>query len=112
MAPRNTPRTWNDVQTAIATVAIVTTLGLWNLFAKPQPQQTVEADPTLSPTEEPPADLPPTPLPQVKIFFTPQDTPQTSVQSAPQTTSVAQQSKVKKKNKTKSGGTVTRTKTS
>ena len=30
-----TPRNWNDVQVAIATISMVATLACWNLFAGP-----------------------------------------------------------------------------
>ena len=90
-------RNWNDVQTAIATVAIVTTLGLWNLFATPS--KAVKAADTSEPVQHPPpAEIPvenqiapggpitPTAMPQVKIIFTPGMTPvvQQQVQQAQQ----------------------------
>lgn len=107
-------RNWNDVQTAIATVAVVTTLGLWNLFA--QPSKTVSAqvdDPVIPPPTEPPIAMEPTVIPQVKIMFT-QIAPQTFIDVQPQP---------KKKNNNNNnnnnnggggggGGTVTQTKTS
>jgi hypothetical protein len=84
-------RNWNDVQTAIATVSIVTTLGLWNLFATPSKpavvEQTSEPTPVIPPMA--PATMPvPTVMPQVKIMFT---------QVAPQNTVVIQQPQQKKK---------------
>jgi hypothetical protein len=115
-------RNWNDVQTAIATVAIVTTLGLWNLFASPS--KAVKTAETSEPVQPPPpTELPvenqiapiamtPTVMPQVKIMFTPGVTPvvQQQVQQ------VQQPVKKKKKNNsssTSSGMTsVTQTKTS
>ncbi len=117
-------RNWNDVQTAIATVAIVTTLGLWNLFATPS--KAVKAAETNEPVQPPPptelpvedtsgsiAPLPmtPTAMPQVKVMFTPGVTPvvQQQVQQA------QQPAKKKKKNKTNNNGgsvSVTQTKTS
>ena len=117
-------RNWNDVQTAIATVAIVTTLGLWNLFATPS--KTVKAVENSEPPQPPPptelpvedtagsiAPLPmtPTAMPQVKIMFTPGVTPvvQQQVQQA------QQPAKKKKKNKNNNNGgsvSVTQTKTS
>jgi outer membrane biosynthesis protein TonB len=120
-------RNWNDVQTAIATVAIVTTLGLWNLFATPS--KTVKAAETNEPVQPPPpTELPaedtsgsiapipmtPTAMPQVKIMFTPGVTP--VVQQQVQTT-VQQPAKKKKKNNnnnSNNGGSVsvTQTKTS
>lgn len=105
MSAKPTKRNWNDVQTAIATVAIVTTLGMWNLFAAPAKSATAQAEePTLPPTEpptEPPASPEPTALPYVKVMFTPM---------APETTTVVQGAqqeapkKKKKKEKRKRGG--------
>jgi hypothetical protein len=110
-------RNWNDVQTAIATVAIVTTLGLWNLFATPSKVvKTAEtSEPVLPPPTEPPVDVEsiPTAMSQVKIIFTPGVTPTTVVQQQ-----VQQPAKKKKKknndNNNNSGGSVsvTQTKTS
>ena len=116
-------RNWNDVQTAIATVAIVTTLGLWNLFATPS--KAVKAAETNEPVQPPPTELPaedtsgsiapapmtPTAMPQVKIMFTPGVTP--VVQQ--QVSNVQQPVKKKKKNKNNNNGgsvSVTQTKTS
>jgi hypothetical protein len=117
-------RNWNDVQTAIATVAIVTTLGLWNLFATPS--KAAKAADTNEPAQPPPptelpaqdtsgslAPLPmtPTAMPQVKIMFTPGVTP--VVQQ--QVPAVQQAVKKKKKNKNNNNGgsvSVTQTKTS
>ena len=121
-------RNWNDVQTAIATVAIVTTLGLWNLFATPskvaKTAATSEPEQPPTPTELPVEDqiapggpMTPTAMPRVKIMFTPGVTPvvQQQVQQ------VQQPVKKKKKNNnnnsnsnnTSSGSTsVTQTKTS
>ena len=105
-------RNWNDVQTAIATIAVVTTLGLWNLFAQPAKTVTAPADdpaPSPPPTE-PPVAVTPTAMPQVKIMFT-QVAPQTFVDTQPQPS--------KKKNNNNNnggggggGGIVTQTKTS
>lgn len=104
MPAKPNARNWNDVQTAIATAAIVTTLGMWNLFARPE--KTVAAQepdglsPTLPPTE-PPVTPEPAMMPQVKIMFT---------QIPTQTTNVVQQSqqqtkkKKKKKDKDNNGG--------
>jgi len=92
MPTKPNARNWNDVQTAIATAAIVTTLGMWNLFATPG--KTVIAktqEPTLPPTE-PPVTPEPTLMPYVKIMFT---------QVAPQTTTVLQQTQKQKKKKKK-----------
>jgi len=117
-------RNWNDVQTAIATVAIVTTLGLWNLFATPsKPAKAAETNepvqpppPTELPAEDTsrsiaPASMTPTAMPQVKIMFTPGVTP--VVQQ--QVSNVQQTVKKKKKNKNNNNGgsvSVTQTKTS
>jgi hypothetical protein len=111
MPPKNNNRNWNDVQIAIATTAIVTTLGLWNLFAEPAKTVTAQAEEepiTVPPPTEPPLAVVPTAMPQVKIMFT---------QIAPQTSTVAQPQKVKKKknnnnNNNGGGGTVTQTQSS
>jgi hypothetical protein len=113
-------RNWNDVQTAIATVAIVTTLGMWNLFASPSKGvKTAEAsEPVLPPPTEPPVPVDvatvPTAMPQVKIMFTPGATQTTVVQQ--QVQQVQQPAKKKKKNKNNNNGggsaSVTQTKTS
>lgn len=121
MAPKPNSRNWNDVQTAIATVAIVTTLGMWNLFATPSKTKVTQpSEPTVPPTEPPteqstelaPANIPiATAMPQVKILFN-GATPQASLQPAPV---VQQVQPVKKKNRNNGGGgggTVTVTKTS
>ena len=109
MPARPRPRNWNDVQMAIATVAVVATLGLWNLFARSAKVETAQAlsgEPVMPPTE-PPATPVPAVMPQVKIMFT---------QTAPQTTVVQQvQPRKKKKNNnndTGGGGSVTQTKSS
>jgi hypothetical protein len=106
---------WNDVQTAIATVAIVTTLGLWNLFATPSKvaKTTQVSEPVLPPPTEPPVvESAPTAMPYVKVIFTP---------GAVQTAVVQQQFQqqvqqtVKKKKNRNTGTTsvsVTKTKTS
>lgn len=104
MPAKPNARNWNDVQTAIATAAIVTTLGMWNLFATPektvaaQTQEPEEPGPTLPPTE-PPVTPQPTLMPHVKIMFTSVPT---------QTTNIVQQSqqetKKKKKKKKDNGG--------
>jgi len=96
-------RNWNDVQIAIATTAIVTTLGLWNLFSAP-PAKTVTAqvdNPVNPPPTEPPVADEPFIMPQVKIMFTP---------AAP-LNPIVQVQKVKKK-KSGGGGTVTTTNSS
>ncbi|RPJ28115.1 MAG: hypothetical protein EHM33_05635 [Chloroflexi bacterium] len=104
MATKPAKRNWDDVQTAIATAAIVTTLGMWNLFATPAKAEEVEAVPTpekvpaqpaLPPAEPPvgfPIDVGSAALPKVKIMFT---------QIAPQTTTMVQQPQQEKKKRKK-----------
>ena len=92
MPAKPNTRNWNDVQTAIATVAIVATLGLWNLFATPSKAEAAAVDePTVPPTEPPVTEIPAAVMPQVKIMFTP---------VAPQQTDVVQQTQEKKKKNT------------
>jgi hypothetical protein len=105
MSAKPAKRNWNDVQTAIATAAIVTTLGMWNLFAKPAKTAIAQpADPSPSPTDSPteaPASPEPTSLPYVKIIFTP-GAPQiqpTSIVQQPQ-----QPAPKKKKHRNNGGG--------
>jgi hypothetical protein len=118
MAPKPNSRSWNDVQTAIATVTVVTTLGLWNLFATPSKVKAVQATEPVTPPTEPPVEMEapalPTAMPQVKIMFTPGVTPTVIVQAQ-----TNQQAPVKKKrNKNNGGGgsgtttSITQTKTS
>ncbi|HEX2998163.1 MAG TPA: hypothetical protein VHP14_25285 [Anaerolineales bacterium] len=123
MSAKPTKRNWNDVQTAIATAAIVTTLGMWNLFATPAETVTARAeDSTIPPTEppaepsaEPTASPEPTALPYVKVMFTPNaplptiTAPQQQVQ-----TTVDQKKKKREKRKSNGGGgsTVTQTQSS
>lgn len=119
MPPKPNSRNWNDVQTAIATVTIVTTLGLWNLFATPAKAEKAQTSEPMNPPTEPPVESAPTMMPQVKIMFT-QVATQTTVQQ--QTQSDTQNNKKKKKNKNNDDGggggggggtvTVTQTKTS
>ena len=117
MPPKPNHRNWNDVQIAIATTAIVTTLGLWNLFATPAKTVTAQGvdEPVIPPPTEPPVDIEPTAgvMPQVKIMFT-QIAPQTV--SNPQQPQNSNQNNKKKKKKNNNnnggGGTVTNTKTS
>jgi len=106
MSAKANTKKWVDVQTIIATISVVLTLVLWNLFAR-----NVESDsgtsavtPTISP---PPTETPESfallnsfATPQVKIEFTPAPPPQQFVQ---------QQSPKKNKN---NGGSVTQTKSS
>jgi hypothetical protein len=107
MSPKPKARNWTDVQTVIATVAIVTTLGMWNLFATPAKTETVQVEePTVPPTELPFA-AEPTPVPQIKIMFT-DATPQTVTNQQPENN----KKKKKNNNNNNGGGSVTQTKTS
>jgi hypothetical protein len=118
-------RKWNDVQTAIATVAIVTTLGLWNLFAAPS--KAVNATETNEPVQPPPTEPPleeqsssiapslmtPTAMPQVKIMFTPGATPVVQQQMQQLQQPLKKKKKNNNGNNSSSGTTsVTQTKTS
>ena len=105
-------RNWNDVQTAIATVAIVATLGLWNLFAAP-----VKAEAAIrnnEPVQPPPAEVPvesqavPTAMPYVKVMFT-QTAPQMTV--VQQVQQVLQPKKKKSRNNNNGGSSVSITQT-
>jgi len=99
MPAKPNARNWNDVQTALATVAIVTTLGMWNLFAGPAKAETVQVDEPSVPPTEPPVTPEPTLMPQVKIMFT-QAAPQTITAQQPQN----EKKKKKKKNNNNGGG--------
>ena len=103
MPPKPNSRNWHDVQTVIATAAIVTTLGLWNLFASPSKTDSAKTSQTMRPPNEPPVASVPTVMPKVKIMFT---------QTAPQTIVQRLQNKIinKKKNKN-TGGSVSITQT-
>ena len=105
MPPKPNTRNWSDVQTAIAAVSIVTTLGLWNLFSTPAKVEAAKAvEPVIPPTEPPVEQQAPGVIPQVKIMFT---------QVAPQQTTAAQPTQQeKKKKKNNNGGSTTQTKTS
>ena len=108
MPAKPNSRNWSDVQTALATMAVVGTLGLWNLFATPS--KSSEPVPVIPPTEVPQESVP-VAMPQVKIMFTPA-APQTTVVPQVQTNNQQAQNK-KKKNKNKGdSGPVTQTKTS
>jgi hypothetical protein len=108
MSAKPAKRNWNDVQTAIATAAIVTTLGMWNLFAAPAKAAAVQTEePTLPPTEpptEPPVAAAATALPYVKVIFTPNAPLPTTVSPQAQTQSQAQAPQKKKKRKGNGGG--------
>ena len=105
-------RTWNDVQTAIATVAIVATLGLWNLFAAPTKVEA--ATPNKEPVPPPMPDVPvesqavPTAMPYVKGMFTQPAPHLTVVQQVQQ---VLQPKKKKNRNKNNGGSSVSITQT-
>lgn len=120
MPSKPNARNWNDIQTAIVATAIVTTIGLWNLFAAPAKTVTAQApeptDPSVSPPTEPPVEAAaPTSMPHVKIMFT-QVSPQTvTVAAAQQQQQPQPQIKKKKKNGNNNNGgsqSVTQTKTS
>ena len=119
MPAKPNARNWNDVQTAIATVAIVTTLGLWNLFATPSKKEaTSTSQPVVPPPTEPPVQSPaqsaatPTAMPPVKIMFTPGVVPTTIVQQANQQVPAKKKKKNADNGGSGGGGTVTQTKTS
>ena len=107
-------RNWNDVQTAIATVSIVTTLGMWNVFATPTKKETVQTEQSISPTEQTPVETTPTPMPQVKIMFATQTVSQAVIPQLqqPQPTKKHKNNKNNNGNGSGGGGTVTTTKTS
>jgi hypothetical protein len=118
MPAKPNARNWNDIQTAIAAAAIVTTIGLWNLFATPAKTVTAQApEPTdtsgPTPTEPPLASEGPISMPQVKIMFT-QVAPQTVTVAAAQPQQQTQPQVKKKKKNNNNGGSqsVTQTKTS
>ncbi len=112
MPAKPNTRNWNDVQTAIAAVAIAGTLGLWNVFAAPVEKVAAATDePVIPPTEPAVTETPVFVMPQVKIMFTP-GAPQAQVSVVQQ----PQQQKKKKKNNNNGnnngGGSVTQTRTS
>ena len=110
MPAKPNARNWSDVQTAIATIAVVGTLGLWNLFATPSKTETTPASqPTIPPTEIP-EEYVPAAMPQVKIIFT-QVAPQTVTLQQAQTTNQQQQKKKKNKDNNDGGGSVSVTQT-
>lgn len=113
MATKPAKRNWNDVQTAIATATIVTTLGMWNLFAAPvkaEGAETVptEEAPTLPPTATPIPARPPFEGPvmptKVKVMFTQIATPDTTVVQQSQSREEQRQKKKKKKDHGGSSG--------
>ncbi len=108
MSAKPAKRNWNDVQIAIATAGIVTTLGMWNLFAMPAKADTVQTagpSPTDPPTE-PPVSQEPTSLPHVKVIFTPMapSTQGTTVVQQAQPQQPQPQPKKKKHNNSGGGG--------
>jgi hypothetical protein len=117
MPPKPNARNWNDVQTAIATAAIVTTLGMWNIFASPAKAK--ETEPA-QPDEEAPVlpDMPsrgpnressgvpvptPTSMPYVKIMFSQAVITEPATTNVQQPQAQNQTKKKKKKNKDKGG---------
>jgi len=108
MPPKANPRKWNDVQTTIAAVTIVATLGLWNLFAQPSKTVSAKADETVvPPPTEPPLVIELTAIPQVKIMFT-QVAPQPVIINQPQNNN----NNKKNKNQNNNSAPVTQTMTS
>jgi len=76
MANKPAPRKWNDIQVAIATVSMASTLVFWNMFAGPdresvekrtQEQASVPPQPTIA--AAPIVAAQPTPLGDGKILF-------------------------------------------
>jgi len=109
MPPKANPRKLNDVQTTIAAVSVVATLGLWNLFAQPSKTVSAKADETVvPPPTEPPLVTKPTAIPQVKIMFT-QVAPQPIIINQPQNNN---NNNKKNKNQNNNSAPVTQTKTS
>jgi len=112
MPAKPNSRNWNDVQTAIAVVSLVTTLGMWNLFATPAKAKTTQAQEPVVPPTGPPVTPEPALMPQVKVMFT-----QTVSQAV---TNPQPEKKKKRKNKDNNnngggnggGGSVTQTTTS
>ena len=110
MPAKPNSRNWNDVQTAIAAVTVVTTLGLWNLFAQPSKTVTAQsADTVTPPPTEPPVAAEPTAIPLVKIMFT-QVAPQPVIVNQPQNNNNTK--KNNNKNNNNNSAPVTQTKSS
>jgi len=84
MPAKPSHRNWNDVQTAIATVAIVTTLSMWNLFAAPAKKEASQTAVPPPPADESAVEAAPTQMPQIKIMFATQTVPQPAAPSQPQ----------------------------
>ncbi len=107
-------RNWNDVQIAIATAAIVTSIGMWNLFAAPAKAASTQATNPPVPPTDPPTDAP-TALPHVKIMFTPGAVQQSTTTTALQQPQQQAQAPQPKRSHGGGGGSsapVTHTKTS
>ena len=99
MANKPNARNWKDVQTVIASVAIVTTLGMWELVATPAKTEAIKAlEPVVPPTEPPVTTAEPkTGMAKVKILFTP-------AVSINTTTLAPQPQGIQKKKKNHNGG--------
>jgi uncharacterized membrane protein YgcG len=76
MAYKPAPKKWNDIQVAIATISMASTLVFWNMFAGPdrevaakraQEQAAIPPQPIV--TAEPIIAVQPTPLGDGKILF-------------------------------------------
>ena len=100
-------KSWNEIQLAIAALALTATLGFWNLFSAGQKQPVSE---TVTATDVPPTEeLPQAPMPTpragvlpVKIIFggkAPQQRVVVQVNAAP--------AQPKRKNNNKNGGGTT-----
>jgi hypothetical protein len=112
MATKSNHRNWQDVEIAIATIAIVGTLGLWNLFATPSPKLKSQANPA-PPVKVPPLDpSTPTPMPYIKIVFATKIAPQPVTFVQPQTTQKQRHKKNNNNDGGGGGGTITTTTTS
>ena len=109
MPAKPNARNWNDVQSAIATIAIVITLGMWELFATPAKAEAVQTQEPVIPPTEPPVTAEPALMPQVKIMFTPAASQASTIVQQPQTT---KKKKKKNNNNNGGGGSVTQTQSS
>jgi hypothetical protein len=77
MANKPAPKKWNDIQVAIATISMASTLVFWNMFAGPDreaaakraQEQAVAIPPQPTATAEPIVAVLPTPLGDGKILF-------------------------------------------
>lgn len=113
MPAKPNTRNWHDVQTAIAAMAIVGTLGLWHVFAAPAEKVSAASDePVVPPTEPPVTETPMAVMPPVKIMFT-QTAPQTQITVVQQTQEKKKKNKKNDKdNNNNGGGSVTQTRSS